>query len=69
MDWLRGSAFDTLGWSPDGRVRGSYTVLVREDGRDFLIVGVGDMDADGQQAIYFASGEARVTQVSGPDVH
>jgi len=46
---------DTLRWQPDGELRGAYTVLVREDGSDFLVVGVLDTDDDDFPAVYFAS--------------
>lgn len=59
-DWPAGTAFDTLGWAPDGRVRGSYRTDVTDchDGScrasDFLVFGISDVDGDGEQATYSA---------------
>lgn len=54
VPWVSGTVFDTLGWQPDGHVRGTYWVeLVGED--DFIVHGMCDMDGDGVQAHYTAS--------------
>ena len=50
--WTTGSAFDTLGWSPDGAVRGMYSVMTLST--DFMVNGMCDVDGDGMLAIYNA---------------
>jgi len=59
----------TLGWSPDGEVRGAYRVLVREDGKDFLVVGAMDLDADGRPAVYSASKTFNAIRLAPNDVY
>ncbi|MFT4977747.1 MAG: type IV pilus assembly protein PilA [Myxococcota bacterium] len=49
--WASGSGFDTIGWSPDGKVRGSYKVTTSSS-TNFVITGVSDVDGDGTQATY-----------------
>ena len=44
--WTTGSAFDTLGWAPDGKVRGGYKV-VSSSSTDFTVTGISDVDGDG----------------------
>lgn len=44
--WTSGSAFDTLGWGPDGDVRGTY--IVQATTTDFTAVGYCDVDGDGE---------------------
>jgi type IV pilus assembly protein PilA len=51
--WPTGSGFDTLGWSPDGKVRGAYKVSTTSS-TDFLIVGISDVDGDAATATYTA---------------
>ena len=51
--WTSGSSFDTLGWGPDGDVRGSYGVTTSST--DFMIGGLCDVDGDGSPAVYSAS--------------
>jgi len=59
-EWPSGTAFDTLGWAPDGRVRGSYKLDVpgcQSDScraSDFRVVGISDTDGDGELATYTA---------------
>ena len=52
--WPSGSNFDTLGWSPDGKVRGSYKVLAATS-TDFEVTGICDVDGDGTNATYTAT--------------
>jgi len=69
--WFTGSRFDELGWSPDGNVRGIYSVSeydmdYSEHDRmvyDFVVLALSDIDGDRQYAAFWASGE-RTT--SGP---
>ena len=53
--WVRGSSggFATLGWSPDGAVRGSYSVSTTTT--DFTVLGIGDVDGDGTLETYRAT--------------
>jgi len=52
--WTTGSAFDDLGWAPDGDVRGSYAT-VTTSASDFLVYALADMDADGSFVLYMAT--------------
>ena len=38
--------FDTLGWAPDGKVRGGYKVI-SSSSTDFTVTGISDVDGDG----------------------
>jgi len=53
--WIGGDCWDTLGWQPDGMVRGFYWVEVAEDGSDFAVWAIGDIDGDGDPAVYSAT--------------
>ena len=56
-------AFDTLGWGPDGDVRGNYGV---ESGdTDFDITGKCDVDGDGNTATYTSSKEENASLSAG----
>lgn len=48
VPWRPGSGFDTLGWSPDGEVRGTYWVELSPQGTDFTVHGAIDIDGDGE---------------------
>ncbi len=52
--WSSGSGFDTLGWGPDGEVRGSYVVSTTSS-TDFLVTGFCDVDGDSVTASYTAT--------------
>jgi type IV pilus assembly protein PilA len=60
--WTSGSAFDTLGWGPDGNVRGSYTVIT--DTTDFSVNGLCDVDGDASMADYSATKTLNATMRS-----
>ena len=64
VDWSPGSDFESLGWAPDGRVRGSFQVTIAEDGRDLTIHGWQDLDGDGIPAHWTATRLVGVTQIS-----
>ena len=55
QSWVKGSSggFATLGWSPDGDVRGSYSVTTTNI--DFTAKGIGDIDGDGTLETYTAT--------------
>ena len=61
VDWAGGNTdYQKLGWSPDGAVRGNYTVTTTVastsvKGADFVVTGICDVDADGNTADYTAT--------------
>ena len=59
-NWTSGSSFDTLGWRPDGAVRGIYSVTTTVNG-DFTAIGQSDVDNDGRVARYTATRSISVT--------
>ena len=61
--WTTGTAFDTLGWSPDGKVRGTYQVE-ESNSTDFMVTGICDVDGDGTQSTYTASRTLNSTMTS-----
>jgi type IV pilus assembly protein PilA len=52
--WTAGSEFDTLGWSPDGEVRGAYMVATLSS-TDFKVEGQCDVDGDSDNSSYTAT--------------
>lgn len=55
IDWpALGTGFATLGWAPDGRVRGAYNVISTSS-TDFRVTGQCNVDGDGIIAQYTAS--------------
>jgi prepilin-type N-terminal cleavage/methylation domain-containing protein len=48
-----GTGWQTLGWRPDGKVRGSYSVDALTT--EFTVFGIGDVDGDGNPCLYTAS--------------
>ncbi len=60
IDWPAGTAFDTIGWSPDGRVRGAYKV-VSLSSTDFVVTGISDVDGDGVQTSFTSTKSINVT--------
>jgi len=67
-DWTAGTAFDTLGWGPDGQVRGSYKV-VSTSTTDFMVTGIGDIDGDGVQATFTATKSINTVMYTGNDIY
>lgn len=61
--WVYPSDFDTLGWAPDGVVRGSYAVVTLST-IDFLISGFSDIDGNTATALYTATRTTNVVQVT-----
>ena len=55
QSWVKGASggFATMGWAPDGDVRGSYAVTTTST--DFTVVGFGDVDGDGRMETYMAT--------------
>jgi hypothetical protein len=60
--WRNGSGFDSLGWAPEGEVRGSY--VIRSEGSDFVIKGFCDVDGDGTQAVFTATRNTNAVQTT-----
>ena len=58
--WAAGSAYDTIGWAPDGKVRGGYKITTTSS-TDFLVTGICDVDGDGVQASYTATKSINAT--------
>lgn len=55
VSWtVTADGFSTIGWRPDGDVRGSYEVS-GSGATDFVVTGSGDMDGDGVLVAYAAS--------------
>ena len=52
--WNSGTNFDTLGWGPDGKVRGRYKVESTST-TDFLVTGECDVDNDDDNASFTAT--------------
>jgi type IV pilus assembly protein PilA len=65
--WSTGSGFDTLGWGPDGNVRGSYDVTTTST--DFNVNGTSDVDGDATKAGYTATKTLNATMTSGNNVY
>ena len=60
--------FQKLGWSPEGNVRGSYSVTTTAT--DFRAVGVIDVDGDGVYATYVATKSSNpVAPLTARDVY
>jgi prepilin-type N-terminal cleavage/methylation domain-containing protein len=55
--WTTGTPFDTLGWSPDGNVRGSYMTYTGGP-TSFKVLGYSDVDGDGNNAMYHVKHDA-----------
>ena len=54
VTWTSGSNFDTIGWGPDGKVRGAYMVQTSSS-TDFTVTGICDVDGDTTNATYTAT--------------
>ena len=66
--WTPTPDFTTLGWSPDGSVRGSYATA-DVGGTDFTVEGVSDVDGDGTPANYSASKTLNASQNTANDIY
>jgi type IV pilus assembly protein PilA len=68
--WTTGSSFDTLGWVPDGNVRGSYQVITSvSSGLNFQAVGECDVDGDGVFAMVQADKTTNARLTTTPNVY
>ena len=66
--WTPGSNFDTIGWAPDGAVRGAYTITTTSS-TDFLVTGIADVDGDSIQSNYTATKSINATQNTAAEVY
>lgn len=74
-DWAGGNVgFQKLGWKPDGKVRGRYSVTTTAPtaalpGGDFVVTGIADVDGDGAQAQYTATKSIATTFNNANDTY
>ena len=63
--------FKDIAWSPgaDVTVYGSYAIKVSEDGSDFTITGVSDIDGDGVFATYIATKDTDPERKTGESIY
>lgn len=59
--------FDSIGWRPDGMVRGQYAVELDETGEDFTVIAQSDIDGDGNYADVRATSLTQATLTTGND--
>ena len=67
-DFGSGTAFDTIGWKPDGQVRGSYKVQTLST-TDFMVYAITDVDGDSQKASFTCTKTINVTMNTPNDVY
>jgi len=62
------SDWDLLGWMPDGKIRGQYSVAAQHASNiaslDFSAVARSDLDGDGRAALYIADRDTKPTILS-----
>jgi type IV pilus assembly protein PilA len=66
--WPTGSNFDTLGWTPDGDVRGQYKVSTTST-TDFLVTGRSDVDGDSTFSTYTARKSVNAAMTTGQTIY
>ena len=66
--WETGTDFDTLGWGPDGKVRGRYKVTSKSS-TDFLVTGDCDVDNDDDNSSFTATKSINTKMNTGPSVY
>ena len=66
--WPTGSGFDTLGWGPDGEVRGSYKVETTSS-TDFTVTGICDVDGDADNANFTSTKSINAVQNTNNDTY
>ena len=67
-NWTTGTNFDTLGWGPDGKVRGSYQVTTTSS-TDFTVTGECDVDGDDANSSWTATKSINATMNTGNDTY
>ena len=65
--WPASTSFDTLGWGPDGDVRGSY--MVSTGPTDFNVTGRCDVDGDLSEASYQSTKTTNSVLLTGNNVY
>ena len=63
-----GTGFATIGWAPDGNVRGQYN-LVSNGTTGFTVNGRCDVDNDNSNAQFSASRDANAAMISNNDIY
>lgn len=66
--WRSNTSFETLGWVPDGKMRGVYRVTSRGS-TDFLIEARCDVDGDGVPSRFTATKSINTTMVTPANVY
>jgi len=66
--WVTGTGFDTLGWAPDGKVRGAYSVNSTSS-TDFLVTGECNVDGDGTASSWTATKTINAKMNTNNDVY
>lgn len=67
IEWtVTGDGFSTIGWKPDGAIRGSYQVT-NAGPTDFLVTGRSDVDGDSVEATYSATVSVNTTLEAGDE--
>ena len=67
-DLPKESGFSSLGWRPEGGLRGSYKVVV-ESPSDFRVMGISDLDEDGERAVFTATKSINVSLNTDSDIY
>ena len=67
VDWPQSAGFEQIGWIPDGKVRGAYSVTTTS--MDFKITGKIDCDGDGVPAIYTATKSIKAQRSTAENVY
>ena len=62
------TGFTTLGWAPDGKVRGQYKVATTSS-TDFLVSGASDVDGDGTNTSFTSTKSINAVMNSANDVY
>jgi type IV pilus assembly protein PilA len=71
-NWTTDPNWTSLGWKPDGMVRGNYNVTVSStttSSNDFTVTGKADVDNDGSIAQFTATNSLNSFQVTQNDVY
>jgi type IV pilus assembly protein PilA len=66
-------AFENLGWTADGKVRGMYDVVATNATSmavdDFLVTAIADVDGDGSNATYTANRAEKAKMITSNNVY